>query len=303
MTTSDLRRHIEAYWLRPESAIWDAIAAARIGPHLAGKPGLMEVGIGNGFFSFLMLGGAFTPDFDWFRSVGPDGFWSHADIFDHDAGVDIAKSVAAAPHTRIATALDHKATLLSQARRLGFIDRLIEHDANQPLPPDVAGHHAYSNMFYWLQAPIDAMHRVGERLPTGGSLVTVFPMPSFFDTCQSYRDPHPLWRLINRGRANHIRWHMDADTFRREIDARGLFAVESIERYLCPLVLRLWDIGLRPLSVPLIKMANTLSEADRLAIKAEWCDTVEKLAVPVLDEEAAHGARTGGFLLAVLRKC
>jgi len=46
--------------------------------------------------------------------------------------------------------------------------------------------------------------------------------------------------------------------------------VVSHAYYLSPLTLKAWEIGLRPLSPVLIKMANKLTAADRLAIKAEW---------------------------------
>ncbi len=294
-----LRPHLEAYWLRPECAVWDAIAAAHIGNALAGHQDILELGIGNGFFTFLMLGGRFRPEFDWFRSVDTNGFWNNADIYDHDAGVGVEHSVARAPDSRIRVGLDHKPNLLAQAARLGFVDQLVAHDCNEPLPA-VQFSTAYSNMLYWLAKPMDVITNVGRALPVGGTLVTVFPNSGFFDACQSYRDSAPLWTLLNRGRAGHILWHMDPDAFQREIDRVGVFEVRLLKRYLTPLTLKIWDVGLRPLSVPLIKMANALTEKNRVEIKAEWCDTVEKLATPIVEQDFEGGERTGGFCLAVL---
>jgi hypothetical protein len=53
----NFRSHANMYWLRPECVLWDAIADHHIGKLLAGKDEILEIGIGNGFFSFLMLGG------------------------------------------------------------------------------------------------------------------------------------------------------------------------------------------------------------------------------------------------------
>ena len=36
-------------------------------------------------------------------------------------------------------------------------------------------------------------------------------------------------------------------------------------------LLKIWDIGMRPLFRPLVKMANNLDELQRIEIKKEWC--------------------------------
>jgi SAM-dependent methyltransferase len=302
MTTStsdkfDLAPHLSAYWLRPESALWDTIAARRIGDELAGRQDIVEVGIGNGFFSFLMLGGRFKSAFDWFYSVDTAGFWQQSDIFDHDSGLSLSDFIETGPRTRIKVGLDHKQALLNQAGRLGFVDRLLAHDCNQPLPPMQPTSTIYSNILYWLNSPLDALHQIGESLTQGGVFVAVFPNRAFYEACASYTASDNLSRLINRGRAKHIMWHMDLPEFEREVDRRGVFEVASARRYLAPKILKIWDLGLRPLSVPLIKMANSLDPARRTEIKEEWCETLMQFAEPLLAEEVEQGSRAGGFNL------
>lgn len=297
----NLMPHLRAHWLRPESGFWDAIAARHLGDCLRGRPGLFEAGIGNGMFTFLMLGGELAPEFDWFANVATAGFWDNADIFDHDVQGGVGSVVRRAPHTRLACAVDHKQSLLNQAARLQFVDRLVEHDCNQPLPP-LEFSNAYSNMLYWLADPLTAMHDIGGLLPTGGELVIVFPNSDFYRACDSYANDTPLRKLLNRGRASHIMWHMDLPDFAREIERRGIFELRHSIRYLAPLTLKIWDIGLRPISVPLIRMANSLDASTRVAVKQEWCETLARFAAPLLEREAETGPRHGGFNLVVLMK-
>lgn len=295
----NVRAHLEAYWLRPESAFWDAIAAKYLAAHLAGKQDILELGIGNGYFSFLLLGGRFTPEFDWFHNVATEGFWENADIYDHDSGVSMEQFIAHKPSTRIRVALDHKQSLLNQASRLGFVDTLAQHDCNLPLP-DGCFTTAYSNMLYWLNDPLGAIDDIARVLRPGGELIAAFPNSDFYRACHSYNANEGMWKLINRGRANHIMWHMDLPDFEREITQRGLFEIASAQRYLCPTTLKIWDVGLRPLSIPLIKMANALAPEKRLEIKQEWCDTLLKFAEPLLEEELELGRSIGGFNLVKL---
>jgi hypothetical protein len=298
----NVRAHLNAYWLRPEAALWDCIAARYLGVALKGRSDIVEVGIGNGFFSFLLFGGRFAPEFDWFYSVDTRGFRNHADIFDHDSEISLDRFVTKAPDIRLRLGLDHKQTLLNQAARLGLVDELVQHDCNQPLPAGRTYQTAYSNMLYWLIDPIGAMHNIAQVLESGGQLITVFPNSDFYRSCASYVRKDPLWKLLNRGRASHIMWYMDIPEFEHRIQDGGIFELKSATRYLAPLTLKTWDVGLRSLSVPLIKMANSLAPSTRQEIKSEWCDTLEQFAEPLLMNELELGATSGGFNLVVLEK-
>lgn len=294
--------HLNAYWLRPESALWDAIAARQIARELADRKDIMEIGIGNGFFSFLMLGGRFKSEFDWFHSVNTQGFWDHTDIFDFNSDVSITDFIDSNPHTRIRIGVDHKQSLLNQATQLGFVDTLLKHDCNLPIPIETKISTVYSNILYWLADPMSILHQIGEALPSGGEFVAAFPNSDFYKNCSSYTSKDVLSKLINRGRANHIMWHMDLLDFEREIAKRGTFELRTSRRYLSPLILKAWDIGLRPLSIPLIRMANSLSPGTRLEIKQEWCDTIKQFVAPLLENELEYGGSCGGFNLVRLVK-
>jgi SAM-dependent methyltransferase len=274
----NVRAHLNAYWLRPEAALWDCIAARQLSLVLKGRSNIVEVGIGNGFFSFLLFGGRFAPEFDWFYSVEPQGFWIDADIFNHDSGFPLGDFVRKAPDVRLSLGLDHKQALLNQAARLGFVDELIQHDCNCPLPKKGTYQTAYSNMLYWLNDPIGTMNNIAKVLESGGKLITVFPNSDFYKSCVSYVRKDPLWKLLNRGRASHIMWHMDIPEFERAIRQGGVFELESATRYLAPSTLKTWDIGLRPISVPLLKMVRVLTPETRQEIKSEWCVTVNQSA-------------------------
>jgi SAM-dependent methyltransferase len=298
----NVRAHLDLCWLRPESALWDAIAAKQLAPHLVGKRNILELGIGNGYFSFLLLGGRFKPEFDWYYNVATEFFWENADIYDFDSGVSMEQYIEKKPDTRIQVALDHKQSLLNQAVRLGFVDTLIQHDCNESLPRGQFKT-VYSNILYWLNDPFRTIDDIASVLTSGGELIIAFPNADFYRTCRSYNTKDGLWELINRGRGNHIMWHMDIPDFEREIVQRGFFDVVCTQRYLSPTTLKIWDIGLRPLSVMLIKMANALSPEKRLEIKQEWCDTLLKFAEPLLAEEMEQGSIHGGFnLVKLVRK-
>ena len=71
--------------------------------------------------------------------------------------------------------------------------------------------------------------------------------------------------------------------------------------YLSPLTLQAWDIGLRPLSPPLIKMVKLLSESDRAAIKTEWMEVCRPFLAELLTLDAQSSGQ-GGYHFFCLEK-
>ena len=140
------------------------------------------------------------------------------------------------------------------------------------------------------------------QLPTAGRIITVFPNRRFYEYAKSYQRRSKIWELINRGRNENIKWTMDLEEFERELKRRTCLTVEKRTRYLCRLTLETWDIGLRPISPHLIKMANSLTPTVRQEIKGEWCETLAPFVENLMENELEKGAEEGAFNLMVLRK-
>ena len=61
-----LRAFLGLYWLRPETAVWrtlDCLALAEV----AFKAPILDLGCGDGLFSFARAGGTVRPEYDVFR--------------------------------------------------------------------------------------------------------------------------------------------------------------------------------------------------------------------------------------------
>ena len=63
-----LRNFMNAYWLRPETALWRSIDVEVMKNFEFESPSL-DMGCGDGMFSFLRAGGSFDLNFDVFRST------------------------------------------------------------------------------------------------------------------------------------------------------------------------------------------------------------------------------------------
>lgn len=305
-----LRQLLNAYWLRPETALWRACdLRAMAGFELA--PPSLDLGCGDGVFSFIRAGGTLAENFDVFQSIGPlDKFFANADVYDSfDQG--IAVEVVRRPGYEIDVGLDHKPNLLKKARALGLYAEIKEADANRGLPfADGSFRSVFSNMVYWLEDPLAAMMEIRRVLRPGGQACLLLPNATLRDF-SLYWDLHvrtgnPAYRFLaklDRGRlADNIKQVKSTAEWHGIVRQAGL-EVLGHKQYLSGAIARIWDIGLRPLFPVLHKMASKIEAGDRLEIKREWVSTFETFFMPLAEMDPAMDAKTEpAFHCFVLRR-
>lgn len=299
MTKLNMEEFLYMTWLRPENVVWDTIASYLIGEELRKAHNILEVGIGNGYFTFMTLGGKFHKEYDWYYNVNVEDYNDAKDIYDHLSVSDIQRYIIKSADKRLSYGVDHKHKLLKQVEQLNFVDNLMLQDANEFI--EVSGIDTiYSNIIYWLKDPIHILQNFQQILNHKGKIILTFPNSDFFKNCPSYRRENRLQKLLNRGRAENILWSMDLADFEKTIKEKTSLNIIQSRKFLCKVALNIWDVGLRPLSPHLIKMANNLEKAKRMEIKEEWCENVIKYAEEILAMEIEKGIKEGGFNLVVL---
>ena len=294
-------QHFNMGWLRPESALWDAIAGYHLRAYVRSAENTMEIGIGNGFNSFINFDGEFKSSFDWFFNVDASGFWNNVDIFDVASSSSLASNVVRNVPNKFSLVVDHKPNLLSQCKELEISEKYLVHDCNAPIPTKQQFDCIYSNIFYWLQDPIQTLESLKPNIREGGTIVIAFPNQNFYRYCPSYLGKGRWFELINRGRKSHIMWHLDIEDLERRLKKNNIFKLSRHISYLGESTLNVWDYGLRCFSSPLISMANKLTLNQRAEVKKEWLENCRVLAGPLLENEReATEKNLGGFQLCEL---
>lgn len=296
-----LKNHLNVWWLRPESALWDAIASTVISQYKIEFPS-MDLGCGNGIFSFITAGGRFSLDYDWFRNVD----FSKKDMYDTKR-VNVSQYIEQRPKYKFDWGVDIKANLLQQARGLNFYKNLKLHDMNHPLPfEDESFGTIFSNILYWLRDPAAVLKEIHRVLVPKGMVMLCMPNQNFYKYCPTYRWKtqtglkKSLMRAVSRNRYKNIAHIFTRSQFVSMAKKAGFSKVDSVP-YLSSTTLKFWDIGLRPLSRPLIRMANELEPSKRRGMKKEWIDTCFEY-LNLLYKMEFENKDEKGFYLFCLRK-
>jgi len=290
-----LRRFLEAYWLRPENAFWMTLRSATLQRELLRAP-VSDLACGDGVYTFLHCGGVLHPDFDVFLGAVP-----HADTsnFRHDmfdaASERYRPQIVRGVNERIDLGLDLKPALLGKARRLGLYDRLVQHDANRPLPvADASLRTVYCNAAYWVREIDTFLREIRRALtPDGGAILQVK-----LDSLDRYTlEPHRaalgdgFLEIIGRGRRDCWPTLASQSEWERRFAAAG-FHIVSATPFITRTHAYLWEVGLRPIAPLLVRMANALTADTRATIKRDWVDLFMQLLAPICDPAFELSAET-----------
>jgi len=298
-TEEMLDEYLNAYWLRPETALWRTIDIHAMQRFDFASPSL-DIGCGDGMFSFVRAGGQLDKSFDAFQATANlEKFFDKVDVFDaFDASV--SPLVTRRPGYQIDCGFDHKENLLKKAATLGLYKNLKQGDANQPLPfANASFASVFSNIVYWLDNPQQVILEIARILAPGGRACLMLPnttLPEYSFYNQLYvKTGDARWQFLDkldRGRfTDNIRQAKLAVQWEAMFSKAGL-QVDQHVAHLSKTVIKIWDIGLRPLFPVLLRMAHAVPPAELGAIKQEWVATLKHFLLPIASMD--HDLGTDG---------
>jgi len=264
------------------------------------RPPSLDLGCGDGIFSFIRAGGGFDESFDAFRSVaGLDKFFDNVDVFDA-FNESVNPVVTRRPSYKIDCGFDHKENLLKKAGQLGLYRELKVGNANQPLPfPDQSFDSVFSNILYWLDDPQESILQIARVLRARGQACLMLPNLTLLEFSFYHqlfvKTSNPHWGFLeqlDRGRfADNIRQARSGDAWEAMFDKAGLRVAKHVA-HLSKTVIQIWDIGLRPLFPVLRRMTDCVAPNELRGIKREWVATLRQFLEPMVRMDAGLGQGT-----------
>lgn len=286
-----LYNFLSAYWLRPETALWRTLDVESMKNFQFDSPSL-DLGCGDGTFSFLRAGGEFDKTFDVFMSVNHlDKFYKNIDVYDsfNDLEVKIIKK----PSYKIDVGVDHKQNLMNKAKKLGLYNDFVLADANNKLPFDNESFQSiFFNIVYWLDNPENVLKEIYRILKHEGKCCLMLPNITYLESSFYYqlfekekKEEFKFLELIDRGRIkDNLKVVKTYQEWKKIIEEAG-FEIEECVPHLSKTLIQIWDIGLRPIFPMLKRMTQRIDTESLMEIKKDWIDLFLELGQPIIDND------------------
>ena len=273
----------------------------------------LDLGCGDGLFSFIRAGGGFKLSMDAFKHLANlENFHDSVDIYDaYSPTCEINTQIAKSPAYRMSVGFDHKQTLLQKAEQLNFYDSLLLGDANKPLPFD--DHEfdcVFSNILYWLEDPAFSLSELSRIIKPNGQLCIMLPTDNLAKFCfvRSIEGEEVYRRFRFSSKLDRGRLTDNIKQVKSINEWKNVFLINNLEvvkmtHHLCKPVMQVWDVGLRPIFPFLVRMADSLSAEQLIELKKDWVSFFRPIVEDFIDvENTFQTESTSSFCCVILEK-
>ena len=268
-SASRLWRYLNIYFLKPFDAINDTLTSTILN-QLDWEDEFIEIGSGDGMYSFIMHGGSFPLSFD--RYLLADTTLSD-DIYDyHKKNVLSTKKIPSKPILSIS--LDAKKSHILKVREIGYArnSSVVSYESLPFLNKNF--HSIFLYTPHGLEDHKDAIKEASRVLMDGGSLYILVYDENFQKDFICYRIGQKFKGFIGKYFKNLDSGRHDEITSmaRSQIEWKALFQnldlkIEKEESGLSGFAWRMYDIQTRPILKPLISFFGLLPKFFRTTIK------------------------------------
>ena len=270
MRNNNLKKYLNVFWIRPETALWRA-CDAEILSRIKFKQPSLDMGCGDGIFSFIFSGGEFSLDFDAYKSAKTNKkeFKNKKDIYDVYTK-ELKPKIKKNPKNKFSVGFDLKHNLLRKSKDLNLYDNLVQGTGDHLPFKDKTFNSIFSNVVYWIQDLDQVLSELNRILKKNGRLVITVPNNTFKDYLFCYHNYKKHERKCNKRRAKFFK-NLDRGRHNTYYNClsfnewekyfkKNNFKIVKSHNYLSKRLINFWDIGFRPFSPFLIRFSNFLEK-------------------------------------------
>lgn len=286
MVLSLLRRYLQVYWLKPFDAVNDAANAWAL-RQFAWEPPILEIGSGDGVFSFIMHDGEFVLSDDRYDQSDPDRPGDMFDVYHKGRSLTIKRCASRSYEAGV----DLKWSHVLKCKETQLYRKLVV-SWPEPLPFAAA---SFKTVFLYFphglvehgqvlnyERTLKEIRRV--LRPDGTLLMTAvnrivshhfvcYPLHRFFER-RGWRQLSEYFKKLDTGRYAEISgFGRAAEEWGKLLQEAG-FKLGNIWTQVTPLAWRVCDFQTRPLLRPLIRSSRFLKRVRlKRTVKVAWVCT------------------------------
>ena len=277
------KNYLSYFWLRPEKALLHTLKAEAFRKSLnyfKGKKA--DVSCGDGIFSFFALGGELNIDTDQYQSLKISKYKSvNVDVYDHYTSnyhINIKKK----SKLFYDFGTDYKKHLLSKAKHSKIYKKLILHDNEKYFGKNFNSlDFIYSNSAYWVKNFNGHIKNLIQILNPNGTLVLSLKTSQLAKT-NIMLDLKPVFgkkfvNILDRERRKtwiglkSLKYYREFFKKQKNVYVKKIIPIYDND------ILKIWDIGLRPIFEPLHLLSSKVKNKDRINAKKMMVDTFYNL--------------------------
>ncbi|MDC0239189.1 class I SAM-dependent methyltransferase [Candidatus Thioglobus sp.] len=272
-----LASYLSAFWLRPETALYQTAEARIVSPLLSQYENeiILDIGCGNGVNTSLIAGWRFPPDFDVFSNLGLD----LDDIYDNP--LNKVNSVEFYKKGRVIDyGVDIKRSMVQRSQSLGSFNQVLQADvADIPIDDGIIGA-VYSNVLRDFKGEVlhNALSECNRLLQSNGVLIFSTPTETYRDKLYYYSKAKELENkgdldgakyhlMLDRGRSEYCSQQISIDDWGKILERHG-FEILDTYPFAGKQLTNLWDTGLRPYTPLLARFLESVSNNSRYELKS-----------------------------------
>jgi SAM-dependent methyltransferase len=271
---------LNAYWIRPEAAIHRTLDILQMKKVSFKKP-ILDLGCGNGVFSFLFFGGKFNSDFDVYQWVpNTTNFIKGRDIYNQSTKYQ--PKIVKKPKIKVDVGIDWKQSLLDNADKLKLYDKTIQHDLNKKLPfEDNSFSTIFSNDMFWINKIDDLLLECNRILKKDGKLILLLPDKKFKQNLiysDYIKDKKQKWaKILDRENYPNMKHCYTYSEWKSKFSKANLKITEH-SSYLSEQFIRYSQLGLKIFSPYIIEMAKAIDPVTRRSVKKRLVSELQMLS-------------------------
>lgn len=306
-----LKQLLNLYWLRPETALILMLQYFHLKGEDYSKGNILDVGPGDGTFSFLLNGGRFDKLFDVYQSIRvTEDYYKGKDMFDYYDSSTYRPLIEKGPLKKIQYGMDFNEAMIEKAKCLNFYNKLISHDMGTTFPFEDNSFDTITgfNCIHYsgnLKKTFEEVQRVLKN--NGKAFFTLTgDMIKKYRIYNHYENHQCKWAyFIDRGRYGY--GGKDVNLFSlsqwKELCENAGLTVEKHSYFLSENSYRAWDIGFRVIFPMLKKMWDNVPNDKKLEIKDFWVEKEFEMLSDYLEfEKSVSSDQSNTFHYFVLSK-
>mgnify|MGYP006077379621 CR=1 FL=1 len=288
---------LSAFWLRPETALYQAAEAAIVAPIIAEHKNdkLLDLGCGNGINSSILAGWRFKPSFDVFEDLDLDGDDIYDSLKQDTSEVEIEKNGRI-----IDFGVDIKKSMVQRAKLVGSFESVLQAEAAKiPVGSNSVGV-VYSNVIrdFDSNGLDNALSECARIIKPGGSLIFSSPTPEYQERLFYYTEAKKLEKAgrlaeakyflsFDRGRSEYCTQQISIEEWKVILNKHG-FEIKNEYPLAGEILMSFWDTGLRPFTPVLIQLLNQVDNLKRQNLKK----TIINFSIDYLSKMLANDRET-----------